>query len=85
MACRSRAAESERIAGMQGMTGTSWCAVMRRFGKPAFLTGGRALLRRVQGVRHVFSRAPALPCGSFEEKRPIVNEDEPRMDTNKHE
>ena len=24
------------------------------------------------------SRAPALPCGSFEEKRPIVNEDEPR-------
>ena len=30
------------------------------------------------------SRAPALPCGSFEEKRPIVNEDEPRMDTNKH-
>ena len=24
------------------------------------------------------SPAPALPCGSFEEKRPIVNEDEPR-------
>ena len=31
------------------------------------------------------SRAPALPCRSFEEKRLIVNEDEPRMDTNKHE
>ena len=31
------------------------------------------------------SRAPALPCGSFEEKRLIVNEDEPPMDTNKHE
>ena len=31
------------------------------------------------------SRPPALPCGSFEEKRPIDNEDEPRMDTNKHE
>ena len=31
------------------------------------------------------SRAPALLCGSFEEKRPIVDEDEPRMDTNKHE
>ena len=30
------------------------------------------------------SRAPTLPYGSFEEKRPIVNEDEPRMDTNKH-
>ena len=26
--------------------------------------------------------APAPPCRSFEEKRPIVNEDEPRMDTN---
>ena len=25
------------------------------------------------------SRAPARPCGSFEEKRPIVIEDEPRM------
>ena len=30
------------------------------------------------------SRAPALPCGSFEEKRPIVDEDEPRMDTNEN-
>ena len=29
--------------------------------------------------------APALPCGSFEEKRPFVNEDEPPMDTNRHE
>ena len=28
------------------------------------------------------SRAPSPPCGSFEEKRPIVDEDEPRMDTN---
>ena len=31
------------------------------------------------------SRAPALPGGSFEEKQPILNEDEPRMNTNKHE
>ena len=31
------------------------------------------------------SRAPALPWGSFEEKRPIVNEDEPPMDTKEHE
>ena len=31
------------------------------------------------------SHAPALPCGSCEEKRPIVNEDEPRMDTKRHE
>ena len=31
------------------------------------------------------SRAPALSCGSFEEKQPIVNEDEPPTDTNKHE
>ena len=31
------------------------------------------------------SRAPALPCGLLEEKRPTVDEDEPPMDTNKHE
>ena len=31
------------------------------------------------------SPVPALPCGSFQEKRPIVNEDEPRMDTKEHE
>ena len=30
------------------------------------------------------SRSPALPCGSFEEKRPIINKDEPQIDTNKH-
>ena len=34
--------------------------------------------------RSQVSRAPALPCGSFEEKQPIVTEDEPPMDTNKH-
>ncbi len=28
---------------------------------------------------------PAAPCGSFEGKRLIVNEDEPPMDTNRHE
>ena len=31
------------------------------------------------------SRAPALLWRSFEEKRLILNEDEPQMDTNKHE
>ena len=31
------------------------------------------------------SPAPALPCGSFQEKQPIVNEDEPPMDTKEHE
>ena len=37
--------------------------------------------------RRVFrnSQAPALLWRSFEEKRPILNEDEPRMDTNEHE
>ncbi len=30
------------------------------------------------------SGAPALVCGSFEEKQPIVHEDEPQMDTNEH-
>ena len=33
----------------------------------------------------VVSRAPTLRCGPIEEKRPIVNNHEPRMDTNKHE
>ena len=28
---------------------------------------------------------PALPCGSFEEKHPVVIKDEPRMNTNRHE
>ena len=37
------------------------------------------------GAPHVICRAPALPCGSFEEKRLIVNKDEPRMDTNRPE
>ena len=36
-------------------------------------------------MRVAISRTPALPCGSFEEKRPIVNEDEPPMDTKEHE
>ena len=36
------------------------------------------------GVRYEFSGAPALPCGSFDQKRPIANEDEPPMDTNEH-
>ena len=31
------------------------------------------------------SPVPALPCGSFQEKRPNVNEDEPPMDTKEHE
>ena len=45
----------------------------------------RRLLRRVKGVRLVFSRAPAPSCGSFEEKQPMFNEDEPPMNTNRHE
>ena len=49
------------------------------------LDGGQEV--GVQGFRAAaiqFSRDPALPCGSFEEKRLIVNEDEPPMDTNEH-
>ena len=37
------------------------------------------------GAPILVSRVPARPCGSFEEKRLIVDEDEPPMDTNKHE
>ena len=36
-------------------------------------------------ARYLFSRAPTLPCGSFEEKQPIVTEDEPRINTNRPE
>ena len=47
-------------------------------------TSQKADLHPLGNSRLPASRAPATPCGSFEEKRPIVNEDEPRMDTNKH-
>ena len=53
----------------------------------------RAGRPRSQVIRDDAGGTPALPgdtvpavrCGSFEEKRPIVNEDEPRMDTNRPE
>ena len=48
-------------------------------------TSQKADLHPLGNSRLPASRAPALSCGSFEEKRLIVNEDEPRMDTNKHE
>ena len=54
--------------------------------------GGRRATSQKADVRPLGnSRLPAspgaLPCraGSFEEKRPIDNEDEPRMDTKEHE
>ena len=49
------------------------------------VTSQKADVHPLGNSRLPASRAPALPCGSFEEKRLIVNEDEPRMDTNKHE
>ncbi len=49
------------------------------------VTSQKADLHPLGNSRLPASRAPALPCGSFEEKRPMVNEDEPRMDTNEHE
>ena len=48
-------------------------------------TSQKADLRPLGNSRLPASPAPALPCGSFEEKRSIVHEDEPPMDTNKHE
>ena len=47
-------------------------------------TSRKADLHPLGNSRLLASRTPALPCGSFEEKQLIVNEDEPRMDTNKH-
>ena len=40
-------------------------------------TSQKADVRPLGNSRSPASRAPALPCGSFEEKRPIINEDEP--------
>ena len=48
-------------------------------------TSQKAHVHPLGNSRLPASRAPALPCGSFEEKRPIVHEDEPRMHTNRHE
>ena len=47
-------------------------------------TSLKAHVRPLGDSRLPASRAPATPCGSFEEKRLIVDEDEPPMDTNKH-
>ena len=47
-------------------------------------TSQKADVRPLGNSRLPASRPPALPCGSFEEKQPIVDEDEPPMDTNKH-
>ena len=43
-----------------------------------------ASIQSLSTIHYPLSPAPALPCGSFEEKRPIVNEDEPPMDTKEH-
>ena len=48
-------------------------------------TSQKAHVHPLGNSRLPASRAPALPRGSFEEKRLIVNEDEPRMDTKRHE
>ena len=48
-------------------------------------TSQKAHVHPLGNSRLPASRAPALPCGSFEETRPIVNEDEPRMNTKRHE
>ncbi len=45
------------------------------------LSGGQRDRMRAGRPRSQARPAPALPCGSFEEKRPIVHEDEPRMNT----
>ena len=49
------------------------------------VTSQKADVHPLGNSRLPASRAPTLPCISFEEKRPIVHEDEPRMDTNRHE
>ena len=48
-------------------------------------TSQKADLHPLGNSRLPASQAPALPCRSFKEKQPIVNEDEPPMNTNRHE
>ncbi len=49
------------------------------------LDGGQEVgVQRFRAAAIQFSRDPAPPGGSFEEKRPIVSEDEPPMDTKEH-
>ena len=58
----------------------------RRCGRGC-LTGDFSESRRAPFGKLPFARepGPATPCGSFEEQRPIVNEDEPRRNTKRHE
>ena len=86
---RSRVIRNRMRAGRprsQGLRGS------RRSRAPGGAVGGvwratsqKADVHPLGNSRLPASRAPALPCGSFEEKRPIVNEDEPRMNTKRHE
>ena len=49
------------------------------------LDGGQEVgVQRFRAAAIQFSRDPAPPDGSFEEKRPIINEEEPPMDTKEH-
>ena len=49
------------------------------------LDGGQEVgVQRFRAAAIQFSRDPAPPGGSFEEKRPIINEEEPPMDTKEH-
>ena len=58
---------------------------LMRWGVGLRVTSQKADVHPLGNSRLPASRAPALPCGSFQEKRLIVNEDEPRMDTKRHE
>ena len=70
---------------IHGLTPTATCCrrlrgSMGRPGvRPRIITQYILLKTTISG-----ERGPALPCGSFEEKQPIVIKDEPRMNTNSH-
>ena len=74
----SSALELSRVGGGSNHP---WCSVSGKPGPRPLRRGGS--FESETGLFQI-SSALALPAGSFEEKQPIVHEDEPRMDTNKH-
>ena len=101
MASRERGRPARTKPGTASAISPTWINRERRHGSPSawppagwlFPQKGwlPAAQRRPQGQHAGGTPAlpgkagPALPCGSFEGKRLIVNEDEPPMDTNKKE
>ena len=95
MASRERGRPARTKPGTASAISPTWINRERRHGSPSAwpMQGGcTAQAQRQPKGQHAGGTpalpgkaGPAAPCGSFEGKRLIVNEDEPPMDTNRHE